>query len=395
MSKPVSKRKREDSSVVKIVADGNCSSTFRIIVGTYEHVLYGIDAITTYISKSASIAVIFNPVWIFEAHTGAVKSVAVGGRYLASGGADEVIKLYDMRKRKDLGSLLSHDGSITHLTFPTTSRSPHHMVSCDENNKIIIWRVKDWTPMIEIKTRHGRVNYVSIHPTGKIALSVGADHNVRLWNLVTGKKAAAHWIGKEEGLSVHWNVRGDGYAVQFDKSISLYDMSAVVIHEWRVSSRVHTIHFFSLPGSNEEILGVALENGTIHLYNTETKELVQEFKGHKTRVKCLSTELVLPQGLEDPVLILASASTDGIVKLWSIGKQDKWVEVGMYNCGDSRITCMTLADAGVEDLSEVVKRRMGRQTEDEVKSESDDELSHFYHGNEAEAKDEVEFNGFD
>lgn len=42
----------------------------------------------------------------------------------------------------------------------------------------------------------GRVNSIAIHPTGKIALSVGIDRAAIVWNLMTGRKASVNKLGK-------------------------------------------------------------------------------------------------------------------------------------------------------------------------------------------------------
>lgn len=33
------------------------------------------------------------------------------------------------------------------------------------------------------------MNFVSVHPTGKLALTVGKDRSLRTWNLITGRSA--------------------------------------------------------------------------------------------------------------------------------------------------------------------------------------------------------------
>ena len=38
--------------------------------------------------------------------------MAVGGRYLFTGGFDEIIRIYDVVKRKEVGQLDAHTGSI-------------------------------------------------------------------------------------------------------------------------------------------------------------------------------------------------------------------------------------------------------------------------------------------
>lgn len=57
-------------------------------------------------------------------------------------------------------------------------------------------------PLTCLFSQRGRINSISIHPSGKIALSVSADKTVRLWNLMTAHKASVHKIMKGKNLVV-------------------------------------------------------------------------------------------------------------------------------------------------------------------------------------------------
>lgn len=45
-------------------------------------------------------------------------------------------------------------------------------------------------------SNRAKVNSMAIHPTGKIALSVGTDRCAIVWNLMTGKKASINKLGR-------------------------------------------------------------------------------------------------------------------------------------------------------------------------------------------------------
>jgi protein MAK11 len=101
-------------------------------------------------------------------------------------------------------------------------------------------------PLICHFSQRGRINSISIHPSGKIALSVSADKTVRLWNLMTAHKASVHKIMKgenlvvrlfycmqmflirirfTEGLVVRWNTAGDQYAILFERQVIIYNVA--------------------------------------------------------------------------------------------------------------------------------------------------------------------------
>ena len=105
---------------------------------------------------------------------------------------------------RELGSLVHHSSSITALYFPTRAK----LLSAAEDNTIAVSRTRDWTVLSTIKAPIpkpiGRpsgdtagpgevpagVNDFAVHPSMKLMVSVGkGERCMRLWNLVTGKKA--------------------------------------------------------------------------------------------------------------------------------------------------------------------------------------------------------------
>ena len=191
-------------------------SSFKIIAGSYERLLYGLEGTVSVSSSAASeLEWTLKPIFIFPAHVSHIKSVAAspqGGKWLASGSGDEIIKVWDLRRRKEVGGLMQHEGgfmhrcvpvdlymnltgcilgSITHLTFPSRS----HLISASEDGTLCVFRARDWAVLRSLKGHKGRVNSVSVHPSGKVALSVGKDRTLYMWDLMRGRRAASMKLG--------------------------------------------------------------------------------------------------------------------------------------------------------------------------------------------------------
>ena len=45
-----------------------------------------------------------------HSHNGSVRKVAVGGRMLASGAADEMIRVFNLKNRTEVGIIMEHQG---------------------------------------------------------------------------------------------------------------------------------------------------------------------------------------------------------------------------------------------------------------------------------------------
>ena len=98
-------------------------SSFKIIVGSYERLLYGLEGTTSVSSTGASeLEWTLKPIFIFPAHVSCIKTVAAspqGGKWLATGSGDEIIKVWDLRRRKEVGGLMQHEGFYIFILFHT------------------------------------------------------------------------------------------------------------------------------------------------------------------------------------------------------------------------------------------------------------------------------------
>lgn len=227
-------------------------ATFKVVAGSYEKLLYGLEGSTA--AEGSRYSFQLKPIFIFPAHISSVRAVAAspqGGKWLATGSGDEIIKVWDLRRRKEVGGLMHHEGalayaslpcvllrallgSITHLEFPSRS----HLLSASEDGTLCLFHARDWVVLRSLKGHKGRVNSVAVHPSGKVALSVGKDRTLRMWDLMRGKGSASTKLGKGvscapgllklrlttllEGEVVRWSTDGTHFVVLSQSTIDLY-----------------------------------------------------------------------------------------------------------------------------------------------------------------------------
>ncbi|KAF2133969.1 WD40 repeat-like protein [Dothidotthia symphoricarpi CBS 119687] len=463
-------------STTKDAEAGAETSTFQIITGSYERVLHGFAAtiprslVTGHEDATASEAdkpkIDFTDTFLFNAHASAVRCLALSPLSeetskitLATGATDERINLYSLStapptisknrlklpslggnsitenpKNKELGSLLHHSSNITALYFPTRSK----LLSAAEDSTIAITRTRDWTALSTIKAPipkpQGRpsgdtagpgevpsgINDFAVHPSMKLMVSVGKGEKcMRLWNLVTGKKAGVLNFGREilsavgegrfgsgEGRGVIWDNEGEEFAVAFERGVVLFGIDskpkAKILPTPK--TKIHQMHY--LPSkSHPNTLLVSTEDGRVLLYDTTTtttSENAEDAKeddippskliaqvggpaaGISGRVKDFE---VLPFSAADTSLFLiVTGSSDGTVRLWSLdieelkggdgAEQEKGLTakqvghlLGTYSTG-TRITCLkSFAMTGTPDKEEEEEVEI----EKDVESSSDEE----------------------
>ena len=112
-----------DSAVLKIsnaAPSTSLPTSFKVIAGSYEKLLYGLDGQVAIAGSEYKFTL--KPIFIFPAHISHIKAVAAspgGGKWLATGSADEIIKVWDLRRRKEIGGLMHHEGTRGHIIICT------------------------------------------------------------------------------------------------------------------------------------------------------------------------------------------------------------------------------------------------------------------------------------
>ena len=188
-----------------------------VALGTYEGFVYGFGF---ELESSGSVEERF----AYNTKAGCIKCAAFvqggprAGKVLVTGGSDEVVRIYDYARRIALGEIRHHDGTITSLNFFSSS----HMLSSSEDGSIGIWRVHDWTLLHILGGHKNAVNDLSVHPSGRMAVSVSSDRTLRLWNLLEGRCAFIKRT-KGAGQLVEWSPSGTHFAVAVEMDIFIYD----------------------------------------------------------------------------------------------------------------------------------------------------------------------------
>lgn len=166
--------------------------------------------------------------WAFGGHLGAIKTIAIdeSGDILATGGVDEYIKIYNLKTRKEKGELTQHSGSITALKFFKSS----HLLSASNDGTLCIWQTRDWMCLHIMGGHKGTITCISIHPSGRMALTGSIDRTIRLWNLVEGRCAfiSKPNLGKTSVIElIEWSKSGSSYAVVSGGILNLYEAGQV------------------------------------------------------------------------------------------------------------------------------------------------------------------------
>jgi len=212
------------------------------------------------------------------------------------------------------------------------------MLSGSEDKTICVWECRTWDCLKTLKGHRGHINSVSVHPSGRLALSVAKDKTLRTWNLVTGKSAYVTNI-KEAALLVKWSPAGDSYAVAIGTKVVVYKLATAALSFTMEFSR----YVLALDFLSENILAAGGEFEGIRILDIEKEQCLQTVKGHASRVKdlCMTEDLLKEDTRR---LLLFSTSSDGDLRGWAFNPdnfEEEAMLVTRYQV-PGRPTCLTV-----------------------------------------------------
>ncbi|ETV89643.1 hypothetical protein, variant 4 [Aphanomyces astaci] len=238
-------------------------SKLQIVAGTYEGMLYGWEASTKDLTgkkpKSA-----LKMVYGYPAHTECIKALAMmmehDGKTLLTGGNDEMIKIYNVKKKVEVGILMQHKGAITCLEYYGKS----HVLSGSADNTICIWRTSDWNCIHILGGHQGPVNSIAVHPSGKLAFSVSKDKTLRMWNLVKGRSAYIRRLD-QEATCVFLSQDGNRYGLVMGNHVSIFgSANAELVGALEHKKKVHTAAF-----ATNDLVVLGTDDGVLYLYRAQ------------------------------------------------------------------------------------------------------------------------------
>jgi len=230
-----------------------------------------------------------------------------------------------------LGTLNQHLGEITCLDFYKYT----HFISGGDDNTICIWRTKDWECLKVLNGHKLSINSISIHPSGRVALSISKDRGLRLWNLLDGRSAYHTSLDFDPEI-VKWSPDGVCYVIVSSYKAILYSLEGERVSEFQTQSyeRINDIVFLE-----NEIIAFGGEDNKISCYNITKGELLLTVEGFENRIKGLS---VIPKPSElckSYKNLLVSLCSDRKVTLWDFDISHT-TPLSEHTI-DGRVTCIT------------------------------------------------------
>ncbi|MEM0979379.1 MAG: hypothetical protein AAGH78_03800, partial [Cyanobacteria bacterium P01_H01_bin.58] len=159
----------------------------------------------------------------FKGHSARVFSVAFSpdGSTVASGSADNTIKLWNPADGSEVTTLKEHSAEVLSVAFSPDGRS---VASGSADNTIKLWNSEDGSEVTTLKGHSAEVFSVVFSPDGSTVASGSADNTIKLWNPADGSEVTTLQGHSAEVSSVAFSPDGSTVAsASLDNTIKLWN----------------------------------------------------------------------------------------------------------------------------------------------------------------------------
>ncbi|KAG6642116.1 hypothetical protein I3843_09G116100 [Carya illinoinensis] len=308
-----------------------------LIAGSYEKYIWGFK-----LKPLESPYLALTPLFSYQSHQSPITTVATCGHVAASGGADDTIHLYDLPSASYLGSLHDHSSSLTSLSFfsPPNLSFPRNLISAAADGSVSIFDADPFVLLKSLRPHRKAINDLSVHPSGKLALTVARDECLAMLNLVRGRRSFCCRLGREASL-VKFDLGGDRFFMVMEDKVGVHEAEdARLLCELENPKQKRVL--CAAPGENG-VLYTGGEDRNITAWDTRSGKVAYCIEdAHSARLKgivVLTRNDATASG-DDPFLV-ASASSDGVIRVWDVRMAIKEKPNPLAEANTkSRLTCL-------------------------------------------------------
>lgn len=242
-----------------------------------------------------------------EGHDHRIFSLAFdpGSGTLASGSADNTVRLWDAQSGQLLRTLEGHTEEVGSLAFNPQSGT---LASASDDGTVKLWEVHNGREVCTLEAHSGGVLSTVFDPQGEMLASGGRDSKVKVWHPQSGKLIRTIEGHELQVNSVALDPQGVVVASgSADRTVKLWEARTGVLLRTLKGHR-SVIDSVSFDPSGEVLASAGADN-TVQLWETRSGKLLRTLEGHTDIV---DLAVFSPDGR-----LFASKGRDQSIRLWN------------------------------------------------------------------------------
>ncbi|KAL6250600.1 U3 small nucleolar RNA-associated protein 13 [Rhinocladiella similis] len=263
------------------------------------------------------------------AQTKAGKDSLAHNVYLASGGEDGKIRIWNLDSRKSLAILDSHVSVVRSIDY---SESRQLLLSASRDRTIILWDTQTWKqqkvlPALEVLETAGFVN------DGRYCFTGGEHGLVRVWDVVGAREVTPKQKPglENDAIKTIVSVPGDDALLSMHQDQTIRVRSIRQLRDLNASQYLEALPLLrTMAGNYDEVIDMACVGPDRSLLalatNTESLRLIS-IAGDNSKSSPFGADVTLLEGHEDIIICLdvdwsghwlATGAKDNTAKLWRL-----------------------------------------------------------------------------
>lgn len=305
---------------------------------------------------------------------------SIGGSELVAGCNDGFIRIMDLSRALVSDKVQAHKDDINSVCFAGGAGEAADVVvsgSDEVGTPLKVWDRRILHSPVSVLLGHqSGITHVSPRGDGRTILSVSKDQTIKLWDLRKVSSNAAISSASETRWK-HFDYRFEANPSIFKHNLHPNDCSINTFYGPVVLQTLIKANFSPLETTGGRFICSGSADGCVYIYDVLTGEVVDRLSGHKAVVRDVSWH--------PSKSLIASASWDGIVKMWSfdsniserlgakLWEKEKELFLRTKNDSHEEESDDEEEDGDGEDFDDYVNEEDEDEDEDEEGDEDEDE----------------------